>query len=159
MSGDKLLEELFNGKPELKEGRVYLTDPNSAYNRFKELSENGRKGLCMSTYSPSEIETDHGIRESTWLTNIPGKKNIERKALNTITKHVGGFVTENPESIVLLDGFEDMVTERDFKSALGCIKNIYEMVAENKSIFLLPVDPNCLKKEEYAQLQRHYESI
>jgi len=61
-------------------------------------------------------------------------------------------VSEN--SIVLLDGFEYLVSHNDFGSVLALLHDLNESVAMREAILLVPFDPTAFGEREIALIRR-----
>jgi archaellum biogenesis ATPase FlaH len=66
-------------------------------------------------------------------------------------------VGENP--VVLLDGFEYLVSHNDFQSVLALLHDLNENVSIRESILLVPLDPKALSEREFALIKRELQVI
>ena len=69
------------------------------------------------------------------------------------------FISAGQNPVVLLDGFEYLVSHNDFQSVLALIHDLNENVSIRESILLIPLDPKALNEREFALLRREVELI
>ena len=64
------------------------------------------------------------------------------------------FIEVSEKSIVLLDGFEYLVSHNDFGSVLALLHDLNESVVMRDSILLVPFDPTAFNEREIALVRR-----
>jgi len=160
---------------------VYLIEdekPGSAFSLFSELvtlplSPNavipGREdsasatleflipqGLVVTREFPESIRKNHNLEVTPiiWLTESPGDMRIAPTSLAVLTDTIIRFMENNPNSIVLIEGIEYMVTFNDFRKVLKQFDSMNETAWVTKGRLLISVDPRAFDEREIAMLER-----
>jgi len=151
-------------EPVLKSGSSYLfTDKaiQHAYDSFKRLLAEGRRGLVITRNHPSRIQQLHGldcpimwIAKSSKITT--GVISLEPTRLMKIHSTISDFIKANPGSAVLLDGLEYLITENGFGPVMKTIQLTNEEVAMSGSFLLVPIDPRTLETQQLGYLEREF---
>jgi hypothetical protein len=150
--------------PVLKEGSSYLfTDQGvpRAYDAFKRLLAEGRRGLVITRAHPGRVLQEHAldcpvmwIAKSTKATS--GILTLEPTRLMKIHGTVSDFIKANKGAVVLLDGLEYLITENGFSPVMKAIQLTNEEVAMNGAFLLVPVDPRTLETQQLGYLEREF---
>jgi len=61
--------------------------------------------------------------------------------------------------IIMLDGIEYMVINRDFQVVLRMIEDMNDMMMKKKAIMIIPITPNVFSKKEMELLRRNTETV
>ena len=69
------------------------------------------------------------------------------------------FISVGQNTVVLLDGFEYLVSHNDFQSVLALLHDLNENVSIRDSILLVPLDPRALTEREFSLMRREVEVI
>jgi len=156
MSGD---DELV-----LKSGSSYLFTEKGvprAYDAFKRLLTEGKRGLVISRNHPNRVQQAYGldcpimwIAKSTKPTG--GVITLEPTRLMKIHSTISDFIKANPGAVVLLDGLEYLVTENGFGPVMKTIQLTNEEVAMSGSFLLVPIDPRTLETQQIGYLEREF---
>ena len=64
------------------------------------------------------------------------------------------FIEVSEHPVVLLDGFEYLVSHNDFGSVLALLHDLNESVAIHESVLLVPIDPSAFNEREIALIRR-----
>jgi hypothetical protein len=150
--------------PALKGGSSYLFTDQAvprAYDAFKRLLSEGRRGLVITRAHPSRVLQEHAldcpvmwIAKSTKATS--GILTLEPTRLMKIHGTISDFIKANKGAVVLLDGLEYLVTENGFSPVMKAIQLTNEEVAMNEAFLLVPVDPRTLETQQLGYLEREF---
>ncbi len=148
-------------------GRSYLfTDDavSSSYAALRHLLVNGHRGLVLTKTHPDQIPARYGIDcPVIWIVSRPPPGGqaitVDPVRLGRIYSMISDFVKNNPGAAVLLDGLDFLIEENDFNTVMKALQMINESVALSQSIFLLPVDPKSIGKQEFSFLEREIPSF
>ena len=156
MSGD--------GERVLKSGSSYLFTERGvprAYDAFKKLLAEGRRGLVISRNHPNRIQQTYGLDcPIMWIAKSTkpsgGVISLEPTRLMKIHSTVSDFIKANPGSVVLLDGLEYLITENGFAPVMKTIQLTNEEVAMSGSYLIVPIDPRTLETQQLGYLEREF---
>jgi len=133
-----------------------------SFKTLKELALQGKKGLCITREHPDAIKEQYelGNTDIYWLTrnrvDIPSLDPSQIEKLRWIIKD---FVSENKNSVVLIDGLEYLIIQNNFNSVLKFVELLKDDIALNDAILILPIDPNTMEPRELALLERYMRVI
>lgn len=134
----------------IKAGNIYLiTDISLARELFVYFSKKASKSLFVVRIHPSKLRSQYNIDEDIddiWLT----WKGI---TLSELAQELNKFLKEK-NALVLLDGIEFLITRHGFNSVLKLIQYISEIVATNKSLVFIAIEPSTLDKKEFMLISR-----
>ncbi|UCE44970.1 MAG: DUF835 domain-containing protein [Methanobacteriota archaeon] len=147
-----------------KEGASYIFTDNGvprAFEQFKRLLADGRRGLVITRTHPSRVQLAHvldcpimWIAKNTKATS--GVLSLEPTRLMKIHSTIADFVKATKGAVVLLDGLEYLITENGFTSVMKAIQLTNEEVAMNDAFLLVPVDPRTLETQQLGYLEREF---
>jgi len=150
----------------LKSGSSYLFTERAvprAYDAFKRLLAEGKRGLVISRNHPERVQQAYGldcpvmwIAKSTKPTG--GVLSLEPTRLMKIHGTISDFIKANPGSVVLLDGLEYLITENGFGPVMKTVQLTNEEVAMSGSFLLVPIDPRTLETQQLGYLEREFSS-
>lgn len=148
----------------LKEGSSYLYTDDSvpkAYDSFKRLLAEGRRGLVITRVHPDRVQKEHALDcPVMWIAKstkaASGVLSLEPTRLMKIHSTISDFIKANKGAVVLLDGLEYLITENGFSSVMKAIQLTNEEVAMNSAFLLVPVDPRTLETQQLGYLEREF---
>jgi len=146
----------------LKAGTSYLLKedrPVKGYSLLKGGMSYGAHGLCVSKYPPEIINKRYDpIHPSIlWLTF---KENgLSPKKLDILKKRVSTFEKIYPESIVLLDCFDQIVYANGFALAFSLLKYLKENSRVKNTNLILSINPDSLDKKQLAEIEKELEGV
>lgn len=151
-------------EPTLRRGSSYLFGERGvprAYEAFKKLLSEGRRGLVITRTHPARVQQQYGLDcPIMWIAkNIKpasGVISLEPTRLMKIHSTISDFFKANPGSVVLLDGLEYLITENGFAPVMKAIQLTNEEVAMSSSYLLVPVDPRTLETQQLGFLEREF---
>jgi hypothetical protein len=114
------------------------------------------KGLVVTREFPDNIRANHKIEVTPiiWLTETPGDMRVAPTSLAVLTDTIVRFMESNPNSIVLIEGVEYVVTFNDFKKVLKSLDSLNETAWVTKSRLMISIDPRAFDEKELALLER-----
>ena len=145
---------------ELDRGYTYAVlerDAGQAFEIFKDSVTHGAQGLCITRRSPKSVMAEYGLEKTPvlWLSRVATEKNAVRPSPpEKVAMAVEHFIEVSENSIVLLDGFEYLVSHNDFGSVLALLHDLNESVAMREAILLVPFDPTAFGEREIALIRR-----
>ncbi len=155
--GPKLTED-----PSLSFGSFMIKEPKSEFSLgvFSALVDLGRRGLCI-TRMPLEKLGSLAQKESVakfWLSSKPGKHSIS-PSLTKISHEISQFVKFHPNSVIMLDGLEYLISHIEFNNVLKFVNGLVDSMAMYKSILLIPINPLTVEAKQLALLERDMNTI
>lgn len=144
----------------LDEGTCYLVRGkavDTTYRLFKDLTERGKPGLCVSRLYPERVRSRYHLDRASlwWISHSPGEDHYDPSSIGTLSAAVEAFIEAHPEGCaILLDGVEFIMNNLGFAKALFFVERLHEYVMPRRAIVLIPVDPDCFETTEYARLER-----
>jgi hypothetical protein len=150
--------------PALRGGSSYLfTDEgvSKAYDAFKRLLAEGRRGLVITRTHPSRLLQSHVMDcPVMWIAKnvkqASGVLSLEPTRLMKIHSTISDFVKANKGAAVLLDGLEYLITENGFSPVMKAVQLTNEEVAMNGAYFIVPIDPRTLETQQLGYLEREF---
>jgi len=114
------------------------------------------KGLVVTRVFPERIrETYHlQVTPIIWLTESTGERRIPPTSVALLTDTMIRFMESNPNSIVLMDGVEYLLTFNDFNRVLRSLDSLNETVWITKSRLLISLNPKALDGKQLAMIER-----
>ncbi len=114
------------------------------------------RGLIVTRTFPETVRSEHDIHVTPiiWLTESPGERRIAPTSVAVLTDTMTRFMEANPNSIVLLDGVEYLVTFNEFKRVLKALDSLNETTWVTKTRLLIAVDPKAFDPKDLALLER-----
>jgi len=170
-----VLDEEKEGAPEspvplkVTAGSTYIIKDkktDNAFAAFKSVVDKGSKGLCILRTHPATVRQRFGIETSmVWLTKAeagPAEEGAAQTAevyvspteLPRLSTLIKTFLTENDDTIIILEGTEYLVTQNDFKSVLRFLQLLKDQIILAKSVLLMPIDPSTLDPKDLNLLER-----
>lgn len=114
------------------------------------------RGLIVTREYPENIRQLHNIQVTPiiWLTEMPGERRVAPTSLAVLTDTVIRFMESNPNSIVLLEGVEYLITFNEFKKVLRYLDSLNETTWMTKARLLIAINPKAYDEKELALLER-----
>mgnify|MGYP001027007714 CR=1 FL=1 len=114
------------------------------------------KGLMVTREYPENIRENHKIQVTPiiWLTEAPGDRRVAPTSLAVLTDTVIRFMESDPNSIVLLEGIEYLITFNDFRKVLRHLDSLNETAWITKARLLVAINPKAYDPKELAMLER-----
>jgi len=136
---------------------AYGADSKAAYDLVVKNLNMGLEGLIVARRSPNSIRSAYGLKKTAivWLSTTPGLEVVHPSSLGILTDAVVRFLERSTNAIVLLDGFESLVTYNDFRRALQAIEHIKDTALTHNSRLVLAIDRRTLDPKQVALLEKN----
>jgi len=114
------------------------------------------KGMVVTREHPDAVREKHGLRVTpiVWLAETQGEMRLAPTNLAALTDTLIRFMENNPNSIVLIDGIEYVITFNEFKKVLRSLDLLSETAWITKTTLLETVDPGAFYGKDIAFLER-----
>jgi len=114
------------------------------------------QGLVVTREFPDSVRKNFNLQVTPiiWLTESPGDMRIAPTSLAVLTDTIIRFMENNPNSIVLIEGIEYIVTFNDFRKVLKQLDSMNETAWVTKGRLVVSVDPRAFDEREIAMLER-----
>lgn len=148
----------------LRPKTAYLVEegkPGTSYAVFKDQVTHGLYGLVVTRQHPERIRKRYDLEKTPiiWLSSTPGENFVNPINIGLLLDALKRFIEKNPNSVVLIDGVELLITNNDFPSALRFLDRLNEIVMQHDTRLLVSIDPRTLGPKELALLERNMEVI
>lgn len=132
-----------------------------AYDMLLTEIETGRKGIIVTWKNPESIGKDYNLRGTPilLLSTSPGNNVIHPANLGILTDTVTRMMEREPESVVLIDGIESLVTHNDFKKVLRMIDHLKDEASVNRASLIVVVDDSRLSAKEKVLITKGVELV
>jgi hypothetical protein len=158
------VDEIASG---MSAGRSYLVKEfgksRMTYTLFKNLSDRGFAGLCVSRTKPTILETEYGFgeMESKWLTDIYLTENnlINPTNVAQINIIVKDFIKHHKRGAILLEGIEYLIYYNGNDSIIKLLFSLNENVMVSESMLIVPVDPKSVDPKTLYLLEKDLEVV
>jgi len=114
------------------------------------------RGLIVTREYPENVRESYNIHATPiiWLTEMPGEMRIAPTSLAVLTDTIIRFMESTPNSIVILEGVEYLITFNEFKKVLRHLDSLNETTWLTKARMLVTVSPKAYDDKELALLRR-----
>jgi len=114
------------------------------------------QGLVVTREFPDNIRKSYNLQVTPmiWLTETPGELRIAPTSLAVLTDTLIRFMEKNPNSIVLVEGLEYVITFNDFKKVARSLDSLNETAWVTKGRLLICMDPRAFDEKDLALLER-----
>ncbi len=135
---------------------VWGGDGKRAYEMMMEGLNSGLEGLIIARKHPNAIREQYGLKKTAilWLSTTASQDVINPANIGILTDTIIRFIERGSNTIVLLDGFESIVTYNDFRKALLVIDHLKDVIAYRKSRLILVIDRITLTDKEAALIEK-----
>jgi archaellum biogenesis ATPase FlaH len=102
------------------------------------------------------IKPTRGLKKTTiiWLSTSPGSEAIHPANTGILTDTIVRFLEKGKNTIILVDGFESIVTYTDFKKALTTLDHLKDLIVANDSRMIVTIDKRTLTEKEAALIEK-----
>jgi hypothetical protein len=143
----------------LDSGVTYLVydqkSENSIRLYIREIRK-GVKGLFVTRSNPNHVKKKYYLADSrvVWLTSVQADKELQSiSGLQELSILVSKFIDDNPQSVILLEGIEYLVSNNNFPVVLRLIQQLRDKVSTSDSKMLLPINPSALDDRQMPLLE------
>jgi hypothetical protein len=105
---------------------------------------------------PERIREEYHLQVTPiiWLTESTGDRRIPPTSIALLTDALIRFMEGNPNSIVLVDGVEYLLTFNDFNRVLRSLDSLNETTWITKSRLIIAINPEAFDSKQVAMLER-----
>jgi len=142
---------------ELERGRIYITRKQSfAYETFSKIVLAGSEGLCITREYPPKIRKRLGLEKTpiVWLTGEASPNEHTIGSLQDLSITLGDFLQKAEHPILLLDGFEYLITNNTFESFLKFLQIIRDRVQSHNAIVIAPLMEKAFEPRTLGLIER-----
>ncbi len=155
--GPKLAEE-----PSMSFGSFMIKEPKAEFclSTFSTLVKNGRMGLCITRVPPEKLDDlskYEGVKIY-WLSSKPSKNSLP-PSLTKLSHEITEFLKDQPNSIIMLDGLEYLISHIEFNNVLRFVNELIDSMAMLKGILIMPINPLTIDPKQLALLERNMNTI
>jgi hypothetical protein len=132
--------------------------PKRAFKIFTEAVARGLPGLCISTSHPADLRKEYAeIDRATilWLAKTEMDYAVHPSNLGVVRDKILDFLSTNENAVVLLDGFEYLVTANSFDVALKFLHDLRETVVLKHARLFVPIAPEVFETKRLELLKRY----
>ena len=114
------------------------------------------RGLVVTREFPDNVRKQRNLQVTPiiWLTESPGERRVAPTSLAVLTDTVIRFMETNPNSIVLMEGIEYIMTFNEFRKVLRSLDSLNEIAWITKARLLVAVHPKAFDDKDLAMLER-----
>ena len=136
--------------------RPDVTIPGKEESASETLSFLIPKGLVVTREYPDKIRETHGLQVTPiiWLTETQGERRISPTSVAMLTDTLIRYMESNPNSIVLVDGVEYLLTFNEFNKVVKALDSLNEVTWMTRSRLIITLNPNALSGRELALMER-----
>jgi len=118
------------------------------------------QGLCFTMHSPQDIRLKYALQTTPifWISNH-GPRSINPIALEVIADITIKFLKQSKNPVILLDGIEHLIFENGSAPVLRLLRDIQEWIILQRSILIVPVNPEAIDKKELALMERNMNEL
>jgi len=148
---------------ELEFGCSYLVK-NSVEKAFDVFVDNvlsGVEGLCITREFPPKVRRKYGLTRTpvVWLTEEKAKDQVTVNSLQDLSILIAGFLQRSRRGIVLLDGFEYLITNNGFESFFHFLQLNRSRFEQDESILVAPVSEEALDVKQVRLVEREMKPL
>ncbi len=161
----EVLPEPDKPDPELLPSTTYLVleeDTEKSERLFKSRMDEGVNGLYITRSNPSNVKRriDSSRCNFVWLTSVQTSEAIETiEGVQDLSIHVGNFLDNNKNCVMLLDGIEYLISNNNFQLVLKLIQQLRDKVSTTDAILIIPLNPGTVSDMQLARLDVESEVI
>lgn len=135
---------------------VWGTDARRSYEYIVRGLTAGLEGLVIASKPPNSIRPTYGLKrtEIVWLSPSGAQGAIHPANLGILTDTITRFLDKGLSSIVLLDGYSDLVTYNDFNKVLRTLDHLKDVVMATDSRLIVAIDRSKVNDKEASLLEK-----
>ncbi len=139
--------------------------PDRAFSIFSSMLSGGNEGMSVTRTDPSRVIEKYRLKTDKtafiWLTKIEkeeivqdGRKYLIRNNLPNLAAEIRSFYGRGKGGVVILEGFEYLVTQYEFRPVLRFIQMVSEQAEYGSGYFIITVDPQTIEDRDYRLLEK-----
>jgi len=142
----------------LEAGEMYLfkKNPANAFEVFTNTVFAGYEGLCVTREFPSKVRSKYRLQKTpiVWLTSEGGEGEQTVHSIQELSIMIGAFLEKAQKPVVLIDGFEYLITNHGFDAFLKFLQILKTRLQKRGGILVAPVLEQTLGARELALIER-----
>ena len=149
----------------LVDGNSYLfldeTD-TAALDLFVDLVQSNYPGFYIARSNPEAVERKLPFHTQIAVSLLAQEHFAGYKTITDITlliQQVKNFTTKKEKSLILLDGVHYLITKFSFEQFIDAFYQINEIIAKNRCLLLLRVDPSILTETQRAIIENECQKL
>ena len=146
------------GVASLEPGQMYLVkkDLAKAFDIFASNVFSDREGLCVTRMFPPMVRSKYGLEKTpiVWLTGEASVGERSLQSIQDLSIVIGDFLEKATKPVILLDGFEYLVTTSGFDAFIRFIQILKDRIQRKSGVLIAPILEEALGPKEVALLQR-----
>jgi hypothetical protein len=142
---------------ELERGRIYIAKNQLfAYETFSKIVLAGSEGLCITREHPTKMRKRLGLEKTpiVWLTGEASPNEHTIGSLQDLSITLGDFLQKAEHPILLLDGFEYLISNNTFESFLKFLQIIRDRVQSHNAIVIAPMMEKAFEPRALGLIER-----
>jgi len=147
----------------LESGQMYLVkkDPAKAFDVFAGTVFSGYEGLCVTRMYPPKVRTKYGLEKTpiVWLTSEASEGEKSVHSIQDLSIMIGDYLVKAEKAVVLIDGFEYLITNHGFESFLKFLQIVKDRLQRQNAILIAPVLEQALAPKELALIEREMQAL
>jgi len=142
----------------LEWGTTYITmetDPRDAFRFFRSLMEHDVEVMAITRTPPDRIRQKYKLTkgEYFWMSKKKHRSSI-KPSPETLNHDIKEYFRINPKSVVLLEGFEYIISNSDFEKALRLMDDLKESLVLTNSILIVSLLGPTYSEKEITLLEQ-----
>ncbi len=142
----------------LEPGQIYLVkkSPASAFDIFAGSVFSGYEGLCITRVHPNTLRKKYGLEKTPiiWLTGEASEGEQSVKSIQDLSILIARFLDKAKKAVILLDGFEYIVTNNGFEPFIRFLQILKDRVQRSSGVLIAPLLREALEPKELALVER-----
>lgn len=137
---------------------VVEKDPEKSLTMFCDIVTHGIPGFAVSRIHPENLRRKYELVQTpmVWLSESWGENTTSPDDLSKLNYMIGEFIETSTESVILLVGLEDLITQMNFEKVLMYLQELKDFIALNNSRLVIPLERGILSLREYSLLEREF---
>lgn len=144
----------------LAKGKFYLFEervPLRTHQVLRKELDKGRKTLYISKNPPrllrTQLDFDETMLSTLWLSTRPSPECIPPMNLTMFEESINGFLAENREGIIVLNGLDVLEMWNGFRPVLDVLSRAHQRVNVDGSNLLISLDPRSHYPQKLVKLE------
>jgi PAS domain S-box-containing protein len=142
----------------IEPGEMYLfkKNPADAFEVFANAVFAGHQGLCITRMYPPKLRSKYGLQKTpiVWLTDEATEGEQCVYSMQDLSILVGDYLAKAEKAVVLVDGFEYLITNHGFDAFLRLLQILKNRVQRRNGILIASVFAQALAPRDLALIER-----
>lgn len=149
----------------LKVGHSYIIEEEKPVKCFVLFVDNlnlGFRGMALTRMNPKRVNELYNVGSAAvlWLTDREGDPETSvPPVLEKIIYRIENLLNTPGKSVLMIDGFDYLVSNNNFDSVLRFLRRLIDEVSESQTIFIMSITPETIADNELKILEREMEII